>query len=72
MNKENQFWAYIWALVAIMFVTLVAVSAIYFDAKSTKWIKAVSESDKPVALACALKVEEGDRYMPQICTLALK
>jgi uncharacterized BrkB/YihY/UPF0761 family membrane protein len=72
MNKEDQFWAFCWTLVAAVVLAFMVVNSIYFDAKSTKWVKAVSESDNPVALACALKVEEGDHYMPQICTLVIK
>lgn len=72
MDKEGQLWATIWTLVAVVFMSLIVVSSIYFDAKSTKWVNALAKSDNPVALACALKVEEGDQNMPQICALAIK
>lgn len=71
MHSEDKFWVAIWSLLAITLISLSIIGAIYFNAKSTKWVEALVKADNPVAVACALKVEEGDQNMPQVCTLAI-
>lgn len=71
MHSEDKFWVAIWSLLAITLISLSIIGAIYFNAKSTKWVDALSKAHNPVALACALKVEEGDQYMPQVCVLSI-
>lgn len=71
MDGYDKFWVTIWSLAAATLVSVAIIGAFYFNAKSTKWVEALVKADNPVAVACALKVEEGDQNMPQVCTLAI-
>ncbi len=59
--SENRFWLTLWSIAATAVVIIVASSQLYFDNRNT----IISKSTDPIAMACALQVDEAN--MKIIC-----
>ena len=59
--SENRFWLTLWSIVVTAIVIIVVYSQSYFDNRNT----IISKAADPIAMACALQVDEAN--MKIIC-----